>query len=51
MIPVVVQFADEAHADSFIAVITAAKAINIQKTKDDATGKVTVTFDEPDDDD
>jgi hypothetical protein len=50
MIPVEVQFADNAHADAFITVLKAAGATDIVKGPADANGNITVTFNEPSDD-
>jgi hypothetical protein len=51
MIPVEVEFADDAHADAFIAVLKAAGATDIVKKPKDADGKIVVSFNEPSDDD
>jgi hypothetical protein len=50
MIPVEVEFDDDAHADSFIAVLRAAGATEIVKNPRNADGKIVVTFNEPSDD-
>jgi hypothetical protein len=50
MIPVEVEFDDDAHADTFIAVLKAAGATDIVKNPKNAAGKIIVTFNEPTDD-